>query len=100
MVKTYEFKSRLWVYIGAWQFISLPKDMSEEIKFIFGEHKKGFGSIRVKATIGNTDWNTSIFPDSKSKTYVLPIKASVRKDEDISEGDEVECSITITNSSI
>jgi hypothetical protein len=41
------------------------------------------GSLPVEVTIGTTTWKTSIFPDTKTKAYVLPIKAEVRKKEGI-----------------
>ena len=39
--------------------------------------------MRVQATIGETTWQTSIFPHSQSKAYILPVKADVRKKEKI-----------------
>ena len=49
---------------------------------------RGFGSLRVSATIGDTRWQTSVFP-SRKEGWTLPVKAAVRKAEDLSEGDEV-----------
>lgn len=92
----YKFKAKLWVYPGdkaAWRFITVPKDASAEIKKKI-KLKNGFGSIRVKANIGKTSWDTSIFPDSKSGTYLLPVKASVRRAEGLEDGDVVEARIT------
>ena len=45
--------------------------------------KRGWGSVRVKVTLGKTKWDTSIFPDKKSGTYLLPIKAEVRIKEHV-----------------
>lgn len=45
----------------------------------------GWGSLPVMATIGKTSWKTSIFPDKKSESYLLPLKAEVRKKEKIYE---------------
>ncbi len=50
---------------------------------------RGFGSLKVTATIGETSWRTSIFP-SRETGWMLPVKAAVRKAEGLSEGDEVE----------
>ncbi len=50
---------------------------------------KGFGSIKVSAQIGGTGFKTSVFP-SKETGWLLPVKASVRKAEGLSEGDAVE----------
>lgn len=93
----YRFKATVWLYQGegAWHFISLPKDLSVEIKNAFGGIKRGWGSMPVMITIGKTEWKSSIFPDSKTSTYLLPIKKSVRKAENITQGSDVELLIEI-----
>jgi hypothetical protein len=48
----------------------------------------GFGSLKVRATIGISRFDTSLFP-SKELGWLLPVKASVRKAEGIGEGDPV-----------
>lgn len=47
----------------------------------------GFGSVRVEVTIGSTTWRTSLFPDSKLGSYVLPVKKAVRTAEGLDVGD-------------
>jgi hypothetical protein len=45
----------------------------------------------VPATIGDTTWQTSVFPQKSedgSAEWILPVKAAVRKAEDLAEGDE------------
>lgn len=93
----YTFTSKLWLYEGqaAWHFITLPSDISTEIKENFGAGLRGFGSIRVRATIGDYTWNTSIFPDNKLNAYIIPIKAEVRKKTGISDGNKVTISIEL-----
>lgn len=78
-----------------WHFVSLTKKQSEEIKKSFGKNVKGWGSIPVEVKTGKTTWETSIFPDKKSGTYLLPIKAKVRKIEDIFEDDEIKIEMKI-----
>lgn len=93
---SYSFEAKLWVWPGekaAWHFITVPKKESETIKSKI-KMRRGFGSVKVKVQIGDTKWSTSIFPDSKSGTYVLPIKAKVRHDEGIEEGDSVSVAFT------
>lgn len=79
----FHLKAKLWKWSGkdAWHFLTLPKTESKEIRELFGDVKRGFGSLRVRVTIGKTSWDTSIFPSAKEKAYLLPVKASVRKDE-------------------
>ncbi|HCH24346.1 MAG TPA: DUF1905 domain-containing protein [Oceanospirillaceae bacterium] len=73
---------------AAWYFASLPVDTSRWIKSM-QSLRHGFGSVRVKVQIGQSEWQTSIFPDSKANTYVLPIKAAIRKQEGIDDGSHV-----------
>ena len=82
----------------AWYFITLTEEQSEEIKF-FSENahgkRRGWGAVRVQATIGETTWQTSIFPHSQSKAYILPVKAEVRKKEKILVDNVVEVRLKI-----
>lgn len=68
-----------WAANEAFYLVSVPADLSEEIKEISEGLTNGFGSLKVEATIGKTVWRTSIFPDSKSGQFDLPLKAAVRK---------------------
>lgn len=93
----YKIKSEVWLYPGmaGWHFVSVPKKESAEIKKNFSSVKRGWGSLPVSVTIGKTEWNTSIFPDKKTETYLLPVKASVRKKEGIFAGDNTVLIIKI-----
>jgi Domain of unknown function (DUF1905) len=93
----YTFRSKVVVYagLGAWRFISLPPQEGKEVKEKYGAHAKGWGSLKVSATIGKTTWETSIFPDKKSASYLLPLKASVRKAEGIQDGAVVTCTLFV-----
>ncbi len=81
----YSFKSVIWLYPGkaAWHFISVPKDISADIHEKFADRKRGWGSIPIYVKIGTSSWKTSIFPDSKSSCFLLPIKSEIRKVERI-----------------
>ena len=85
----------LWPAMDAWHFVSVNKKDSKEIKNLFGGTGRGFGSIPITGTVGKTKWNTSIFPDKKSNTYVLPLKKEIRKKEDIEVGKTISFSIEI-----
>ena len=93
----FEFSAVLWEYAGkgSWHFAAVPKDTSDDIRAFTKHLAKGFRSVRVTAKIGETVWKTSLFPDSESGCYFLPIKASVRKDEGLSKGDNVAVHLTI-----
>lgn len=93
-----KFSAKLWVWPGekaAWRFVTVPKAESEVLRKKV-KHKNGFGSIRVKAKVGKTSWDTSVFPDSKSGTYLLPVKASVRRAEVLEDGELVSVSLVVT----
>jgi hypothetical protein len=69
--------------MAAWRFLTVPQKEGSEIKRKYGGRAKGWGSLKVSVCIGNTQWNTSIFPDKKSGSYILPLKAKIRKAEEI-----------------
>ncbi|MEQ1599178.1 MAG: DUF1905 domain-containing protein [Methylotenera sp.] len=98
---SFSFTGKCWLWQegkGAWYFITLPKDKSEEIKFFdenMHEKRRGWGAVRVQVTIGVTSWETSIFPSSKQKAYILPVKADVRKKEKIAVGNSVKVKLKI-----
>jgi hypothetical protein len=83
-------KEKVWLWPGetaVWHFVYVDKKSSEDIRKKHNKSKRGFGSLQVIATIGKTKWKTSIFPQKKEGTYILPLKLEVRRKEDISEGD-------------
>jgi hypothetical protein len=84
------FNAELWLWDArrteTWTFVSLPASESEEIRDLAGGLRRGFGSVRVRATIGNSTWTTSIFPASQAG-YVLPVKRPIRVAEALDVGD-------------
>ena len=82
----------LWLWSGeggSWHFITVPEELSSEIRAEGLARRGGFGSVRVEASIGDVIWRTSVFPQ-KSGGYILPVKAEVRRRASIAAGDEVE----------
>lgn len=98
---SFSFTGKCWLWQegkGAWYFITLPKDKSDEIKYFnenIHEKRRGWGAVRVLVAIGNTTWETSIFPSSKHKAYILPVKAEVRKKEKIAVGISVKVKLNV-----
>ncbi len=80
---------------GSWHFVTVPTEMAVEIRLRTIDRRKGFGSVRVAATIGGTTWRTSIFPAANLDSYLLPVKAAVRKAEGIDADDTVYVSISL-----
>lgn len=81
--------------MAAWRFLSVPIKEGKMIKETFGKHARGWGSLPISITIGKTTWNTSIFPDKKSGSYLLPVKAKVRDAENIKDGATVSYTLSI-----
>ncbi len=78
---------------AAWFFTSVPEELSDEIREIPRPYR-GFGSVRVRATVGGSRWRTSIFPSSDG-TYVLPLKKAVRDAEALVEGGLVHARLEV-----
>lgn len=95
MNPTFSFTAETWLHSsGTWVFISVPQDESEEIHDL-APHVGGFGSVRVGVQIGDSSWKTSVFPQSSSGCFVLPIKKPIRKAESIEVGDQVNIELTV-----
>jgi len=85
--------SLVWIWKGGegsgrWYFVTVPEEQSAEIKAHAFGSPRGFGSVRVKARIGNVQWQTSVFP-LNSGGYLLPVKAEIRRKAELAAGDEV-----------
>ncbi|GAA0861850.1 DUF1905 domain-containing protein [Sphingopyxis soli] len=85
---------------AAWFFLTISGDAADGIRLaaIGGQWldgRKGFGSAKVHAAIGDTNWSTSVFPHKESGGWLLPVKAAVRKAEGIAEGDDVTVTVSL-----
>lgn len=87
----------LWLWSGesaSWHFLTVPEAQAGEIRAESLARRGGFGSVRVEARINGVAWRTSVFPQ-KSGDYILPVKASVRRDAGIAAGDEVTVELAL-----
>ena len=98
-IGTFEFSAPLWRYPGAdgWHFVSVPAQISDDIGDITHHIRRGFGSVRVAVTVGGTTWRTSILPDRKTGTYVLPMKKAVRTAEHLLTGADVVAQLEVVD---
>ncbi|WP_298309106.1 DUF1905 domain-containing protein [uncultured Erythrobacter sp.] len=103
MDETVHHTGPIWVWRaqekGSWHFITIDGEAGEALtgialmrKFEFGR-RAGFGSLKVLARIGESEWNTSVFPDKK-RGWLLPVKAAIRRAENLVPGDEFALSVT------
>lgn len=93
----FRFTAHLWRSAGttAWFFVTLPHDVADDIDELAPDARTGFGSVRVNVTVGATTWATSVFPDTKAASYVLPVKAAVRRAEALDAGSTVAVRLTL-----
>ncbi|GAB2453111.1 DUF1905 domain-containing protein [Xylanimonas ulmi] len=88
----YRFTAALWQSQGrsvSWWFVTVPPEVSDELAEL-PLPPRGFGSIKVTATIGATTWSTSVFPSDARRGYILPVKKSVRAAENVADGASVD----------
>ena len=101
-----EASARIWLWNNgtnpaSWHFVTITGDAAEAIRAHEAMHRlefgkgRGFGSVKVSAAIGETSWNTSVFPSKSEDGFLLPIKKAVRKAQDLAEGDEVQVSLDL-----
>ena len=99
---TFSFTTKLWLWTtdkapASWHFLSIAGEAAEEIQAhaamarleMGGGRRRGFGAVKLEAAIGETAWQTSLFPDKDSGGFLLPVKAAVRKAERLALDDEV-----------
>ena len=81
---------------GRWHFLTVPASQAIEIRLLAtaAGPRRGFGSVRVAATINGVTWRTSVFPQ-KSGGYILPIKAAVRAKAGIAADDVVSVTLDL-----
>jgi hypothetical protein len=103
MTQSWTFTAPLWRWTakqesadpGAWSFVTLPVEVAEEVRDSLVAPPKGFGSVRVAVEVGASRWQTSVFPDKESGSYVLPVKQAVRRANGIEEGDRVTVTLRL-----
>ena len=87
----------LWLWTGengSWHFITVPEELSGEIRAHAMAALRGFGSVRLQATIDDVTWRTSVFP-VRSSGYILPVKADVRRKTGIAPEDVVTAKLEL-----
>lgn len=90
-----EFEGKIFYWRGPspFLFVAVPEEPSRGIKAISASVSYGWGVIPVQARIGKTEWKTSLFP--KDGRYLVPIRVSVQKSEDLAVGDDVVIQLVV-----
>ena len=91
----YEFSARAYQYSSSkemcgWAFVSLPKELSREIRENYKYLEECWGRMKVTAKLANSEWKTAIWFDTKQDTYLLPLKAKIRKQENVVLGEDLQ----------
>lgn len=79
--------------------MTVPKTLAARIRKRHASSEEGWGRLKAVARIGKTKWETAIWFDSKAGSYLLPIKASVRKAEVVDEKTPVRVTLTLKSKS-
>lgn len=79
---------------GSSHFMSVPESATGEIRSQAILVRRGFGSVKVEATVRGFTWRTSVFP-SKNGAYFLPVKVDVLRNTGIAAGDQVTVEIDL-----
>lgn len=93
----YAFEAEIWRHaVGAgWCFVTLPAEAGAGVRALAGDRMAPFGSIRVRARLGDIEWGTSVFSDTRSGSFVLPIKSDVRARASVAAGDSVAIEVEV-----
>lgn len=82
-----------WRGPAPYYFVPVPDAESDDIREVAAMATYGWGVIPVEAHIGETAFETSLFP--KDGGYLLPLKNAVRKPQGIAAGDDVSVRMTV-----
>jgi hypothetical protein len=91
----FEFSGKIWFWRGPapFYFVTIPEAYSQAIKAVSNLVTYGWGVIPVRVRIGETEFTTSLFP--KDGLYLVPLKNSVRKAEELALDDEVRLELWV-----
>jgi hypothetical protein len=94
---SYTIKSLIWQHsaTGGWFFVSLPDEVSKEIRENLKWMEEGWGRLKASAKIGESEWESAIWYDTKRSTYLLPLKSEIRKKEKLKLDQEVTVIVRI-----
>ena len=74
-------------------FAPIPAQHIERLRRVSKAVTYGWGMVPVEAKVGDVAFTTSLFP--KDETYLLPLKAQVRRKTEITAGDLIDVEMTI-----
>ncbi len=89
------FSEKIWEWRGPapYYFVTVPQEQSQAIKSAERLLTYGWGMIPVKVRIGQTEWQTSLWP--KDGLYVVPLKDKIREAEGLQVGQTVTLTLEV-----
>jgi hypothetical protein len=80
------FRGEIWHWRGPspFYFVTVPEQQCRDLRAVAAAVSYGWGCLPVTVTLGESTWQTSMFP--KDGGYIVPVKAKVRRAEDVDEG--------------
>jgi hypothetical protein len=98
--------AQIWLWAApeapaSWHFLTIDGQAGEAIAAheamdrLGSGKRRGFGSVKVRARIGDSEWATSVFPSKPHAGYLLPVKAAIRKAQKLAAGDEVAVALDL-----
>ena len=97
MILTFSADVFYWRGPSPFHFVAVPPDECVELQAISSLVTYGWGMIPVNVTVGETEFYTALFP--KDGGYFVPLKAAIRKAEQIDVGDVVTLTLEVTSPS-
>jgi hypothetical protein len=90
-----EFTGEVWFWRGPapHHFLSVPDELCGGIEHASAVVTYGWGTVAVTARLGSSQWATSLWP--KDGGYIVPLRAQVRRREQVELGDTVTVGLTI-----
>ena len=80
---------------GRMHFMSVPEEISGEIRAHSMLVRRGFGSVKVEVTVDGFTWRTSVFPSKDTGGYFLPVKMDVLRKTGIAAGEDVTAELDL-----
>ncbi|TRD11915.1 DUF1905 domain-containing protein [Erythrobacter insulae] len=86
---------------GTYRLVTVTGDAAETLAIHARLHRlefgrsRGFGSVKVVARIGETEWKSSVFPQKHSSQWVLLISRKVIQRESLTDGHPVQVTLNL-----
>ncbi len=74
-------------------YVAVPDAESAALRAVASRVTYGWGVLPVEARVGETSWETSLFP--KDGRYLLPLRVALRRAEQIDDGDVIDVRLTL-----